>query len=320
MCSWVINIVNFYEVYCEVEPKRKALADANAELQAAQDKLAAVKAKVVKLEETLAKLTSDYQKAIDEKMKCQQEADETAKTINLANRLVNGLASEKVRWTESVERFSEQAKMLPGDVLLVASFVSYLGCFTKQYRLELFERKWLPQLKKLPKIIPMSLGYPGANVLSLLTDDALIAQWNNEGLPSDSMSTENATILTTSVKWPLMIDPQSQGIKWIKNKYGEELTVIRLGNKGYIETVEHCVSQGKPMVIENLGEEIDPVLDPLLGRILIKKGKAIKLGEKEVEYDPKFQLYLHSKLANPHYKPEFQAQLTLINFTVTRQG
>ena len=29
--------------------------------------------------------------------------------------------------------------------------------------------------------IPLSLGYVGANVLSLLTDDALIAQWNNEG-------------------------------------------------------------------------------------------------------------------------------------------
>jgi dynein heavy chain len=93
-----------------------------------------------------------------------------------------------------------------------------LGCFTKQYRLELFERKWLPYLKKLPKPIPLSLGYIGANVLSLLTDDALIAQWNNEGLPSDNMSTENATILTNSIKWPLMIDPQLQGIKWIKNR------------------------------------------------------------------------------------------------------
>jgi type III secretory pathway component EscV len=61
--------------------------------------------------------------------------------------------------------------MLPGDVLLVASFISYLGCFTKQYRLELFERKWLPFLKKLQKPIPLSLG---ANVLSLLSDDALV--------------------------------------------------------------------------------------------------------------------------------------------------
>ena len=46
LCSWVINIVKFFEVYCDVEPKRRALEEANAELAAAQDKLAAVKAKV----------------------------------------------------------------------------------------------------------------------------------------------------------------------------------------------------------------------------------------------------------------------------------
>ena len=71
----------------------------------------------------------------------------------------------------------------------------------------------------------MSLGYVGANIFSLLTDDAIIAGWNNEGLPSDAMSTENASILTHSVKWPLMIDPQLQGLKWIKNKYGKSLKV-----------------------------------------------------------------------------------------------
>ena len=56
-----------------------------------------------------------------------------------------------------------------------------------------------------------------------------------------------------------------------------------------------CVSQGEPLLIENLPEEIDPVLDPLLGRQLSKKGRAIKLGEKEVEYHPKFRLFLHTK-------------------------
>ena len=319
LCSWVINIVRFFEVYCDVEPKRRALEEANAELKGAQNTLAQVKAKVVTLEATLKKLTDDYQKAIDEKMRCQREADETAKTIALANRLVGGLASEKVRWSDSVAKFKEQAKMLPGDVLLVASFISYLGCFTKQYRLELFERKWIPYLKKLPKPIPMSMGYAGANVLSLLTDDALIATWNNEGLPADNMSTENATILTNSVKWPLMIDPQLQGIKWIK-QHAKDLVVVRLGQRAFIDTVESAVSLGRTLIIENLSEEIDPVLDPLLSRTLIKKGRAIKLGDKEIEYNPNFQLYLHTKLANPHYKPELQAQSTLINFTVTKQG
>ena len=319
LCSWVINIIKFYEVYCDVEPKRKALEDANKQLQDAKTKLESIILKVAELEETLQTLTDQYKAAIDAKVKCQQEADATSATISLANRLVGGLASEKIRWGDSVSQLKEQAKMLPGDVLLVASFISYLGCFTKQYRVELLEKKWLPYLKKVAKPIPMSLGYAGANVLSLLTDDAIIAGWNNEGLPSDAMSTENATILTNSIKWPLLIDPQLQGILWIKNKY-PKLVVIRLGQKNYMETVEKAVSTGCVMLLENLGEDVDAVLDPLLGRMLIKKGKAIKLGDKEIEYNQNFQLFLHTKLANPHYKPELQAQTTLINFTVTRTG
>lgn len=73
---------------------------------------------------------------------------------------------------------------------------------------------------------------PDLDPLTMLTDDADIAAWQNEGLPADRMSTENATILTSCQRWPLMVDPQLQGIKWIKNKYGEELKVIRIGQKG----------------------------------------------------------------------------------------
>ena len=46
----------------------------------------------------------------------------------------------------------------------------------------------------------------------------------------------------------------------------------------------------------------------------------IKIGDKEIEYHPSFRLILHTKCFNPHYKPETQAQCTLINFLVTRDG
>lgn len=46
----------------------------------------------------------------------------------------------------------------------------------------------------------------------------------------------------------------------------------------------------------------------------------VKVGDKECFFHPGFRLILHTKLANPHYKPEIQAQTTLINFTVTRDG
>lgn len=58
-----------------------------------------------------------------------------------------------------------------------------------------------------------------------------MASWNNQGLPSDRMSTENATILCNTERWPLIVDAQLQGIKWIKTKYGSTLKAIRLGQK-----------------------------------------------------------------------------------------
>ncbi|XP_058960986.2 dynein beta chain, ciliary-like [Pocillopora verrucosa] len=317
ICAWALNIIKFYHVFCDVEPKRQALAAANAELAAAEEKLAKIKAKIHELDENLAELTASFERATAEKLKCQQEAEQTAMTIELANRLVGGLASENVRWAESVANFKEQEKTLPGDVLLTTAFVSYVGCFTRKYRDNLMHEKWLPFLKG--QSVPIKIT-ENLDPLTLLTDNATIAQWNNENLPSDRMSTENATILTNCERWPLMIDPQLQGVKWIKTREGEELRVVRLGQKGYLDSIERAVSNGDCVLIENMGENMDPVLDALVGRNTIKKGRYIKMGDKEVEYHPDFRLILHTKLANPHYKPEMQAQTTLINFTVTREG
>lgn len=66
----------------------------------------------------------------------------------------------------------------------------------------------------------------------MLTDDADVAAWQNHGLPADRVSTENATILLHCERWPLAVDPQLQGIQWIKNTYGENLRVTQMGQKG----------------------------------------------------------------------------------------
>ena len=70
-----------------------------------------------------------------------------------------------------------------------------------------------------------------------------------------------------------MIDPQLQGIKWIKQKYGDDLRVIRIGQRGYLDVIENAISSGDTVLIENMEESIDPVLDPVLGRNTIKKGR-----------------------------------------------
>ena len=75
-------------------------------------------------------------------------------------------------------------------------------------------------------------------------------------------------------------------------------------------------------MLDSIGSEIEAVLDPLLSRQFVKKGKSlvVNLGGEEVEVMPTFKLYLQTKLQNPHYKPETAAQCTIINFIVTENG
>lgn len=57
----------------------------------------------------------------------------------------------------------------------------------------------------------------GLDPVLMPTDDATVAAWCNQGLPNNWKSIANATILTTGERWPLVRDPQQQGIKWIRN-------------------------------------------------------------------------------------------------------
>lgn len=123
-----------------------------------------------------------------------------------------------------------------------------------------------------------------------------------------------------------MIDPQLQGITWIKEKEKNNgLEVTRLTPETMnqaIKILERCVEQGKSVLIENLENAIDASIQPIYARQIIKRGRTsiIKMGDKELTLDPKFNLFLHTKLSNPHYPPEIQAEATLINFTVTEAG
>jgi len=109
----------------------------------------------------------------------------------------------------------------------------------------------------------------------------------------------------------------------LRKTYDKEgLQVTRLSNNKMVKTVELAVESGAPVLIENMENSIDAVIQPVYSRAIIKRGKTkyIKMGDKELTLSPQFKLFLHTKLSNPHYPPEIQAECTLINFTVTEAG
>ena len=126
-----------------------------------------------------------------------------------------------------------------------------------------------------------------------------------------------------SSRFPLMIDPQGQALQWIKAKepeLGEHDTVITLNVPNLKDAIKVPLENGWPVLIESIENEIDPMLDPLLEKQIVPKGRAkiIKIADQEMDYDDKFKLYMTSRLPNPHFSPELAAKTTIINFTVTQ--
>ena len=76
------------------------------------------------------------------------------------------------------------------------------------------------------------------------------------------------------------------------------------------------------MLLENVEEELDPSLEPVLLKQVFKKGGQylIRLGSSDVPYNDEFRFFVTTKLANPHYLPEVCIKVTIINFTVTMLG
>jgi dynein heavy chain len=210
-----------------------------------------------------------------------------------------------------------QKMTMIGDAVISAAFVSYIGPFSANFRGDLWQNTWLGDIKK--NNIPFTAGIDPLNVLSDATDHAT---WSNQGLPADRVSLENASIVCESTRYPLIIDPQLQGIKWIKGREGANLQLMSLTQHGWQRKIEMAVQTGQCLMVEAIGQEIDPLLDPLLSKAYTKKGRAVyvKIGSEDVEVANGFKLYLQTKLNNPHYKPETAAQCTIINFIVTESG
>ncbi|XP_012946583.1 dynein heavy chain 6, axonemal-like [Aplysia californica] len=100
------------------------------------------------------------------------------------------------------------------------------------------------------------------------------------------------------------------------------LKVVKMTDGHFLRTLEACIRIGIPVLMEDVGDTLDPALEPvLLKQTFIQGGRLlIRLGDSDIDYDKNFKFYMTSKMSNPHYLPEVCIKVTIINFTVTRKG
>ncbi|GLE04239.1 hypothetical protein PINS_up013150 [Pythium insidiosum] len=315
---WVVAIVKYHEVAKNVEPLRQKVKQMEKEQAIKEQELEDLKATLERLKNELDSLSKQFHEANTELQGLKSQADQMQKRLFAASKLLAGLGSERNRWTKDVESLNLQGERLTGDCLLTASFLSYAGAFSFDYRSDLIYKDFYEDIarRNLPVTSPFRLE-------NSLTTDATIQKWVSEGLPADEHSVQNGILTTKASRFPLCIDPQQQAVNWIKKREEKNnLTIKTLSDSDFMKHLELAIQFGNPFLFESVDEELDPILDPVLEKATFMEGsqRFIKLGDKNVEWDPNFRLYFTSKLANPHYSPEVMGKTMIVNYSVTQHG
>ena len=315
---FVQAVIGYCNVARLIAPKRQAVATLEKNLMMSKIEFDKISAELIRLNEELTQLQDNFHRAKAEQLELKEMAELMQKRLAAADKLLSGLGSEKIRWSEDLKALKEQRVRLTGDCLLVAGFMSYTGAFNWEIRNKLIYDSWKSDL--VSKEVPVTEDF---KVEKLMTTDVEQSLWAQEGLPGDELSIQNGILTTKGSRFPLCIDPQQQAVAWIKKREADnKLKISSFNDPDFLKHLEMAVTYGFPFLFEDVDEFIDPVIDPILEKNIKVSGsrKFVILGDKEVDFDPNFRLYITTRLSNPSYAPKIFGTAMVINYSVTLKG
>lgn len=315
--NWVINFNLFCKKNSEKLESETNLQRKLFEKDEAEKGLQETMAKLTVLNEQMTRLQIEQAQKDKEYKETYEKVTKLRDTLFAATELFEGLKSENSRWTNDKATLQVNKEKLIGDCLLGSAFLSYCGPFSFEFRRRMIYDTWRKDI--VDKNINLNENFV---VQGLLANEQTISQWNLEGLPDDELSVQNGILTENATRWPLCIDPEMQAISWIKKKKTGGLRVITFNIDNYMKYVIGAIKNGGTILIENVTENIDPNINPVLEKnYKVKAGiTKITLDGTEIDVDSNFRLYMTTKLSNPHYTPEIMAKTVVINYSVTMDG
>lgn len=141
ICKWAMAMMKYHELLKIVNPKRAKVAEMNAMLKEVRARLKEKMDALREVELRMEKLEATYQEKLADEAALVQKIDDCNKKLERAGKIMDGLAGEKQRWTDTVARLEKEYDYLVGNSLIAAGMVAYSGPFTAKFRMEL-EKEW----------------------------------------------------------------------------------------------------------------------------------------------------------------------------------
>lgn len=319
MREFLSAIQEFIKANFDIIPILDDIRDLTMKVNLMESELEAGNRNLRKMEEETEELERKKKENEENLRAAEAKIKEFQTDLEIASSLVGNLGHSQESWTNKMKNLKIEFKKIEGDILMTMAFLNYSGPFTSHHR-RLVEddiRRFAVE-SKLPHTVDWDfVSYHGV--------ERDLLEWSFAGLPSDKYSQENAVIVMSSQKWPLMIDPQSQANKWLKKHFKVEegsIMVISPTTAKYMDRIKTALEMGIKILFQDITDDVDPSLNPVLDKFFTtRKGKKMILfGEQQFPYNDNFQLFMTTRLQNPVYKPEVTTKVSLVNFSVKEDG
>ena len=321
LCDFVINIISYYDIVASIEPKRRAVALANEELLAATARKTDLSEIIRHRRARIAELEEEYTAVLEAKNVAIRDAEKVHKQLTLAQRLSAALTNEKISWGDSLDKLKTKEQKLVYGSLVPATFISYAGSFSSNFRNRFIHDHLAVLLKRILHPPSMSIV---ADPVEMISEPAQKYPNFSQMWSRDQTFLENELILRYTERYPLIIDPHLVGLHLLQtHSKVSNLKVDLVTSPTLKSSLANAVQFGWSILIEGIdGDLEDKELWNLISKRYFKKESSIiyYIGEKECEPHESFRLYLHSKHGSPQYPSRMQGECTIINFALSEAG
>ena len=352
LCEWVRGVVQYYELFCHVQPKRDAVQELKLRAEEANIRVAKMRVQVERVQARHAELEAAVQEARGDNENVEAERRDTEARLQLLRRLVASLGPEQVTWANAAEALGATRKHSVGDAVLAAALVTYAGPFAATPRAALLAA-WAGILAG------SGLAYTEEALLDpvlTLATPAKVAEWATQDLPRDAAAVQNACICTHSRRPVLLLDPQFHGLSWVQRtvkgredgfedgagtgdpgsasaeeqqkkrrvriqRVDDAARKVALARQGAAlkTALLQALPAGDTVVVEQVGGRLEPLLRAVIRRV--NGGySTVSVDDKDVQINPAFRLILHTKQDTPPVPADVRAELTTVDFGVPLAG
>ena len=354
--DYLRTMIYLYDVKKHLKPTEQKILKLRKELQVSEEALESLRTDLNLFQKKSEGLRNEFDQLNSERQSLEKKLNLNKLKLVNAQELGGLLKDEEIRWKNSVRELQLESKSIVGNVLISAGIMTYLGPLPESFRKQLIA-KWIEIIKS--QKLSISHNY---NFIEIIGDRLLLREWYNKGLPADDTSSENSIMIYRGLNWPFLIDPQMQANNWLKKTFASKVTdtspkkkerqyeydeSISEDDEDALETaflnqeglkiikfdtshtdklkiLKAALVNGFPLLVEDAGDTLDPIIDPVINRKKIQHESMIKqrvkIDKEEVEVNPNFRLYITTKVSNPNFLPNIFIATNVINFTVTLKG